>query len=113
MPFRALAKVLFGHRLLIFALLISALIYLLKDQLTIELVVRWSAVGLLALLVAGLASLPILKRRYRDSDAPHARAASRQSTTAAGLSQRIQLCLIIAAGGMCGGDGRAKDTTYC
>jgi PAT family beta-lactamase induction signal transducer AmpG len=74
LPFRTLAKVVFGHRLLIFSLLVSALIYVLKDQLTIEMVVRWSAVGLLALLVTGLASLPILKRRYQGSDAAHARA---------------------------------------
>ena len=71
-PFAKLGKALFGGRLLVVALLVSAAVYGLKDKLTIEMVVRWSAIGLLALLLTGLLALPVLKRRYRDSDAPHA-----------------------------------------
>jgi len=63
-----------GRRLLIASVVLAAAIYALRDAVTITQVIRWSAVGLLSLLVAGLASLPILRRRYKDSDAAHARA---------------------------------------
>lgn len=72
--FSAFARMVFGRKLLLVALFVSALIFALQGRVQIEDVVRWSSVGLLLLLVVGLASLPVLKRRYAGSDDPHARA---------------------------------------
>jgi PAT family beta-lactamase induction signal transducer AmpG len=74
LPFRELLRALLGRRLLIASLLVAGLIYGLRDVVTVKQVVRWSAVGLLSLLAIGLASLPLLKRKHRDSEDAYARA---------------------------------------
>lgn len=72
--FSELGRALLGRRLLLFSVVVAAAVYYLKESVTISQVVRWSALSLLTLLLVGLLSLPLLRRRYQDSEAAHARA---------------------------------------